>query len=1063
MLVAGPPGLSSIAAIPTGSLKLSRVRPGEQSLSWLSTRIAELKGNDPLAPVTVVVSSNYVGLATRRGLARQGYGNVRFGVMGRLVEPLGAHALAANGKSPLTRPSEEAGIREAARRKGQGFGQVAGHPALIQTLRDLFVEFREAEVTETRLATLAGWGLMAQVAIDVYREYREVLAAAELYDDQDLVASATSALSGPEAARLVAEIGAVIIYLPAAQRPADTRFVKALSGLCSVDIALASVADQQADLLSAEIARDLGVDWDTLAFAEERSSEVRLLAAPDATEEVRTVVRQLLSELEKGIELRRIAIVYREPEPYGALVRDTLDAAEVPWAGIDGRPLSESWAGRGLLGLLQLREHDFARIDVLAWLGALPEADPGRVSIGDWDRLSRRAAVVRGARQWRDRVRLLAKDINAEADGMEREGGSEGAIRYRRREAGALERMARFIDRAETDSRAPVDQTWAGFAAWAEKVRRHFIPVADSWPERERQADEMVGELLIQMASAGAVEHEVDLDRFIQACAATLEGRRQAEGLLGSGVAVGPIGAVCGMEFDVVFVVGATERALPHPDSPDPVFPPDGGPDPLGRNERRRSEERRDFLAARAAGTSVFISFAAWDSDLRPSYPSPWVVDLARPSSDRPVTASGLRLGKGAANLVNISSPDAGLLLAESYLNVDEWRAVVARYDGQIQSLSHSALAARSDLPLHRHLEVRAARMSDAFTEFDGNVESELAKLPLLASGLDNRGHSPSSIEEWAACPFSYLLDRVIRVEPTERPEQDVAWAIGSLARGTLVHEILSRFFDELAEQGRPLAREIYRAADRKRIGEIASEEFKLLEEAGAIGHKLAWDNEREAILTDLQTFLREDEELRSDGLVPKFFEQGFGSRASNSWDELVVELSAGRTARLRGRIDRIDLGPDPASPKEARLIDYKTGSGKGYSEKDLAVDPVEAGTKVQPSIYAAVIRTRFPGIDVKSGYWFVSAKGNFKFIKVRDDPERLRQVLDVVDRGLRAGAFPQVPGSDDQRQGRMSWTNCMYCSFDRICPTGRDQMRERKRDRPGPLIHLELSHESEP
>jgi RecB family exonuclease len=352
--------------------------------------------------------------------------------------------------------------------------------------------------------------------------------------------------------------------------------------------------------------------------------------------------------------------------------------------------------------------------------------------------------------------------------------------------------------------------------------------------------------------------------------------------------------------------------------------------------------------------------------------------------------------------------------------------------------------------------------MSDSFTEFDGNLESEAAGVPSMSAGLDGRGHSPSSIEEWAKCPFSYLLDRVVRVEPTERPEQDVAWAIGSLARGTLLHEILSRFFDELATNGRPVPREIYGAADRVRIGEIAAEEFKKLEEAGAIGHKLAWDNERKAILTDLQTFLRLDEELRSDGLVPKFFEQGFGARGEASWSELEVDLGSGRTARLRGRIDRIDIGPDPSSPTEARLIDYKTGSGKDYNDKELKADPVAAGTKVQPSIYAAVIRSRYPGIRVSSGYWFVTAKGNFRLLEVKDDPGRLRQVLDVVDRGLREGAFPQVPGSDDQRPGRVSWTNCMYCPYDRICPTGRDQMRERKRDSSGSVIHLELRGDSE-
>jgi ATP-dependent helicase/nuclease subunit B len=412
-------------------------------------------------------------------------------------------------------------------------------------------------------------------------------------------------------------------------------------------------------------------------------------------------------------------------------------------------------------------------------------------------------------------------------------------------------------------------------------------------------------------------------------------------------------------------------------------------------------------------------------------------------------------MGRGASNVLGIASPDAALAAAPSLLNVAEWRTAISRSEGP--ALSSSGLAARRDLPLHRHLQVREARKSDAFTEFDGNVESEVAGSEALASGLDSRRHSPSSIERWAACPFSYLLDRVLNIEPTERPEQEVAWAIGATARGSLVHEILNRFFGELAAEGRPAAAEVYGAADRTRIERIALEEFAALEEAGAIGHRLAWDNERQAILTDLQTFLREDDDRRSDGLVPKYFEQGFGMR-SDSWDELGVDLGAGRTARLRGRIDRIDLGPNPLEPQVARLIDYKTG--RAYKDNDFVGDPVVAGTKVQPSVYSAVIRSRYPGIRVESGYWFVSTKGNFKFLSVADDPERLRSVLDVVDRGIQAGAFPQVPGSDDSRPDRTSWTNCFYCSFDRICPTGRDQMRERKRDRPGPLIHLELSSE---
>jgi hypothetical protein len=1047
-MIGGPPALSN------RPINVVRLRPGKQALDWLGERIDHLKAGDALAPVTVVVAANHVGLAARRSLALAGYANVHFGVMGRLVEPLSAPALAAAGRSPLTLPSQEAAIREAIRRKGQAFGDVREHPALVRVLGDLFGELRDAEADEARLQHLAGWGLMAAAALDAYSEYLAVVAAAGLYDDHDLMASAVTALGGAEVTRRVREIGPVVVFFPSAQKPAETRFLTALAALCSVDIALSALAEPLADTPSAAIAKAFGASWDELPMAGATAPEVTLIAAPDATEEVRSVVRLLLVKVEEGMELRRMAIAYRDREPYGPLVRDTLEAANVPWAGIDGRPLAQSWAGRSLLGLLRLRDQKFARVAVIAWLGALPQADPGRVSIGDWDRLSRNAAVVGGARQWLDRLNLMAREVGAEADEMEQAGGSEGAIRYRRREAGALVRMAEFIKRADNDTQAPVDAGWSALAAWAERVRRRYAPVDDAWPDREREADDMIGELLVQMASAGAVEEQVGLDRFVEACEAALESRHQAEGRLGSGVAIGPIGALHGMEFDVVFVLGATERALPRAPAPDPVFPPDGRPHPLGRIDRTRAEERRDFLAAVAAAKSVWLSYPAFDSDLRPSYPSPWVIALAEPEGGRRAGAADLRLGTGARNLLAIRSPFAGLEKAQSLLNVAEWRAVVARREGL--TLMSSGLARRPDLPLHRQLEVRAARLSDEFTEFDGNVQSEVASLEVLSAGLDRRGHSPSSIEAWATCPFSYLMSRVLRVEGTERPEQDTNWAIGALARGGLVHTILSRFFGDLHENGRPAAGEVYNTADQQLIEDIAKQEFARLEAAGAVGNALAWENERHAILVDLQTFLHKDEDVRSDGLMPALFEQGFGM-GGDPWDELAIDLDGGRTARLRGRIDRIDLGPDPAAPQSARLIDYKTGGARQYSDKAFIADPVMAGTKVQPSVYGAAIRARYPGIRVESAYWFVSSKGEFRFMTVPDGPERLRSALSVVDRGIRAGAFPQVPGGESARQGRASWDNCAYCEFDRICPRGRDQMQERKQARPGPQIHLEL------
>ncbi|MGH7862397.1 MAG: hypothetical protein ACREOS_09185, partial [Candidatus Dormibacteraceae bacterium] len=441
-------------------ISLARARPGPQSLAWLDATINHLKGGHALAPVSVVVASNHVGLAVRRRLAGRGYANVRFGVLRRLAEPLGAPALAAAGKSALTRPSEAAAIREAVRHQGQGFGAVGQHGALIRTLTRLFRELRAAEFDAAQLEDLAGWGVMAQAAVSVFKEYRRRVSVAGLYDDHDLFAAATAALTVSPPPRLGSDMGPVVLYLPVAQTEAQARLLRALSSHTRVWLALADLGDSQADRPAAAVARALDLDWEGHPAPRPPPSDVRLLVAPDATEEVRSVVRLLLSRLEQGQAAGRTAILYREFEPYGGLIRDTLDAAGVPWAGIDGRPLSQSWAGRGLLGLLRLRQRDFARVDVLDWLGTLPEPDPGHVSIGDWDRFSRQATVVQGAGQWQDRLRRYADGVIFRAQRLEESDAGADQIRYLRRQASTLERMARHIERAEIATRAPAERTW---------------------------------------------------------------------------------------------------------------------------------------------------------------------------------------------------------------------------------------------------------------------------------------------------------------------------------------------------------------------------------------------------------------------------------------------------------------------------------------------------------------------------------------------------------------------------------------------------------------------------
>ena len=117
---------------------------GKPARAALAATIRRLKAGDALAPVTVIVPSNYAGLATRRALAAEGpLVNVRFQVAARLAELLGAPALVANGQRPLTPWVRIQAVRAVLKRRPGVFAEVANHPSTARGLQRTFQELRE--------------------------------------------------------------------------------------------------------------------------------------------------------------------------------------------------------------------------------------------------------------------------------------------------------------------------------------------------------------------------------------------------------------------------------------------------------------------------------------------------------------------------------------------------------------------------------------------------------------------------------------------------------------------------------------------------------------------------------------------------------------------------------------------------------------------------------------------------------------------------------------------------------------------------------------------------------
>ena len=102
-------------------MSVRRTAYGPESALALRDAVAEAKAGEPLAPVTVVVPSNHVGVATRRLLSSGTLGPVTGAGVGlaavafltpyRLAELLGAATLAGQGRRPVSTPVLAAAVR----------------------------------------------------------------------------------------------------------------------------------------------------------------------------------------------------------------------------------------------------------------------------------------------------------------------------------------------------------------------------------------------------------------------------------------------------------------------------------------------------------------------------------------------------------------------------------------------------------------------------------------------------------------------------------------------------------------------------------------------------------------------------------------------------------------------------------------------------------------------------------------------------------------------------------------------------------------------------------------
>ncbi len=246
------------------------------------------------------------------------------------------------------------------------------------------------------------------------------------------------------------------------------------------------------------------------------------------------------------------------------------------------------------------------------------------------------------------------------------------------------------------------------------------------------------------------------------------------------------------------------------------------------------------------------------------------------------------------------------------------------QYRGQIGNLVETAFARHEDTPLSR-----------------------AAATALYGASLLN---SVSRLEKYAACAYAHFLQYGLRLR--ERGE----YSFEAADMGNLFHGVLEGFSERLKEHGYTWF-DFPKEEGRKLVAET------LTACAASYGETILYSNARNRhLLARMERILNRtvdtlQTQLRKGQFLPEAFEVSFD--VLENLDSLNIALSEKEKLRLRGRIDRVDIG-ETDERVYVKVIDYKSG------DKRFDLAALYYGLQLQLVVYmnAAVelVQKKYPG-----------------------------------------------------------------------------------------------------
>ncbi len=653
---------------------------------------------------------------------------------------------------------------------------------------------------------------------------------------------------------------------------------------------------------------------------------------------------------------------------------------------------------------------------------------PLRVPIG-WEKLLVDASVIGGRERWQTRLRGLEEELALRLrSAVEKDDPRREHIERHIDQLRELEKFA--LPLIEMLDRLPRAATWGEWIGHLSRLARaslrkpegvlsvlaEFEPMSDIGPATLEEISEVLSERL----------------RFL---------RRDPPRRRWGQVFVGSIEEARGREFHTVFLPGLSEGQFPQRALEDPLLL-DPARESLGNllpvRETKVDQERlRLRLALAAARESVVASYSRMDvAEGRPRVPSFYALELPRALEGKLPGLKEFEKRTREASPARLNWPAPHDVVDA----LDE-----AEYDlVKLAGGAGSRYLVEVNASLARSLRGRWGRWHSKWVDADGLIAGDAeAQAALGEHRMKARPWSPSSLEQFAACPYKFALHGILNLRPRE--EGVALEQLDPLTRGALFHEVQFALLNDLrSAKLLPVNRErlakAIELADQA-LDRVAEEYRQKL--APAIPR--VWRSEIEDLRTDLRGWLQQAAQNDYEW-EPIHFEFAFGLEPREGRDPASVREEAvlAEGVRLRGSIDLIERN---TLTKVLRVTDHKTGKAP-----ELVPAYVGGGRSLQPILYALAAE-QLLGQKVEAGrLFYATQRGGYAhmLIPAGDAARRfLARLLQNIDGAIAGGFLPPAPEKDA----------CSWCDYRVVCGPYEEQRhvraKNRRDERLEPLIEI--------